>query len=389
MSNKIKLNYYDAFRCLADQCPYTCCQEWEITIDDDTQEKWKDVNMTALGLGDDKKPERKLCDCLKKQDSSYIMSLEEDKKCPFLSQNQLCKVVVEMGEEYISEICKMYPRYINPFQDREEYSLDFGCPAVIDLIHNQQETVEFITDDEEECVVSILDQVREMILDIMKDEHYSLTERIMVSAHCLFELLEEEELTEETIEAYGSAEYLEPLVEELRKLEFDPSDSFWERNELFQDIVQFYCKEELYGEYVEEISMWARRLEEWYSDSDLLEKNKQFEMQYIRYEKLLTNYLLAEIWASCLKVDSTLEDMVMVFQWIVLEYCSMRQAIFLKWLSEDEEEVEYTMVRDYMMIISRMAGYDQSDIKNCLLHSFDCTLLEWGYLALVLGNGSV
>ena len=29
-------DYYAQFRCTADKCPITCCQEWKISVDDDT-----------------------------------------------------------------------------------------------------------------------------------------------------------------------------------------------------------------------------------------------------------------------------------------------------------------------------------------------------------------
>ena len=36
-----KPEYYDEFVCTADQCPFTCCREWKIEVDDQTNEKWK------------------------------------------------------------------------------------------------------------------------------------------------------------------------------------------------------------------------------------------------------------------------------------------------------------------------------------------------------------
>lgn len=33
-------NYYPKFTCTADQCPITCCQEWKISVDDDTYRNW-------------------------------------------------------------------------------------------------------------------------------------------------------------------------------------------------------------------------------------------------------------------------------------------------------------------------------------------------------------
>lgn len=377
IKNRVKLDYYDAFRCHADQCHYTCCQEWAIAVDQETQDKWKDLTFEG----------RSLCDCLKKEGNTQLIALEEDNTCPFLSKEKLCRLVVELGVEYSTEICRRYPRHINKFPDREEYALDFGCPAVIDLIHERQEGIGVVVEGEAPETLTQLEAVRMLILQLMQGEGYTLPERMMVTTHVLLELLEAEEVTETLLEAYAEPSYMEALVAELREMVFEPSETFWERNELFQDMILLYTKSDAYAAYVEEIAMWSQRLEEWYSDQELLEKNQVFEEQYAAFEKLFANYLMAEVWASTLEEKSTLEDMVMTFQWIVLEYCAMRQGIFLKWLVQEEAPVDYPLVRDYMMIISRMAGYDQSGIKNCLDYSFDKTLLEWGYLALVLGNG--
>ena len=34
-------DYYSKFTCIADRCPITCCQEWKIGVDADTNRKWK------------------------------------------------------------------------------------------------------------------------------------------------------------------------------------------------------------------------------------------------------------------------------------------------------------------------------------------------------------
>ena len=40
---KIRPDYYDEFGCIAGQCPITCCQEWKIAVDVDTNRRWKKV----------------------------------------------------------------------------------------------------------------------------------------------------------------------------------------------------------------------------------------------------------------------------------------------------------------------------------------------------------
>ena len=37
-------DYYAQFRCTADKCPITCCQEWKISVDDDTLKRWAALN---------------------------------------------------------------------------------------------------------------------------------------------------------------------------------------------------------------------------------------------------------------------------------------------------------------------------------------------------------
>ena len=40
---RIRPDYYDKFTCIADQCSITCCQEWKIGVDADTNRKWKKI----------------------------------------------------------------------------------------------------------------------------------------------------------------------------------------------------------------------------------------------------------------------------------------------------------------------------------------------------------
>ena len=37
-------DYYNKFKCIADKCSITCCQEWKIAVDDATNRKWKKLS---------------------------------------------------------------------------------------------------------------------------------------------------------------------------------------------------------------------------------------------------------------------------------------------------------------------------------------------------------
>ena len=236
---------------------------------------------------------------------------------------------------------------------------------------------------------SLLYLVREMIFTILEDETYLLTERMMMIFYALLELLEEKYLTEEKINAYKNRRQLQPLANAIRKMKFNSVDSFFERNELFLDVVENYRKQKLYVDYLEAIAIRAEGLEETYSEEEIVEKLQVFEEEFKNYEQLLKNYLVAEIFENCLMPDMELEDMVITFQWITLEYSVLKQAIFLKWLAEGEKAVTYQMVKCYITVISRVTGYDQSDIKEYLENSFESMVWEWGYLALIVGNSTL
>lgn len=394
MNNCIKINDYDTFRCIADQCSFTCCQEWRIGVDDKIFQKWKGLKLEAKDRDRKNQSELTLCNCVEKEESGQIMKLGKDKKCPFLNEKKLCKIVLELGESYLSETCTTFPRQINTFEDRIEYSLDPGCPAVVDLLNQNLNAIQLVTDGrviEESSAESsgLLYLVREMIFKILKDETYLLTERMMMVFYALLELLEEKHLSEEKINAYKNRKQLQPLADAIRKMKFNTADSFFESNELFLDIVENYRKQKLYVDYLEDISVLAEGLEEAYSEDEILEKLQVFKEELASHEQLLKNYLLIEVFGNCLMPDMDLEDMVIAFQWITLEYSVLKQAIFLKWLAEGEKAVTYEMIKCYITVISRVTGYDQSDIKEYLENSFESIVWEWGYLALIVGNSKL
>ena len=394
MNHCIKIKDYDTFRCIADQCSFTCCQEWRIGVDEKTFQKWKDLKLVAKDRDGKNQSEQALCDGVEKEESGQIIKLGKDKKCPFLNEKKLCKIVLELSEDYLSETCTIFPRQINTFEDRTEYSLDPGCPAVVDLLNQNSNAIQLVTDGREieessDESSALLCLVREMIFTILKDETYLLTERIMIIFYALLELLEEKHLSEEKVNAYKNRKQLQPVADAIRKMKFNAVDSFFERNELFLDVVENYRKQKLYVDYLEEIAVLAEKLEEVYSEDEILEKIQVFKEEFAAYDQLLKNYLIVEVFGNCLMPDMDLEDVVSAFQWIILEYSVLQQAIFLKWLAEGEKAVTYEMVKCYITVISRVTGYDQSDIKEYLENSFESMIWEWGYLALIVGNSKL
>lgn len=51
----------------------------------------------------------------------------------------------------------------------------------------------------------------------------------------------------------------------------------------------------------------------------------------------------------------------------------------------DTSTIPYEIVRDYLVIITRMTGYEEEDIYEYLENSFESLQWEWGYFALIVG----
>ena len=386
MSQKIKINYYDSFKCTADKCQFNCCQEWRIAIDEETIEKWQGRSLMEVDTAYEKLPALDLCSCLKDDDAGKILAFNEDKNCPFLNGKGLCRLVGEIGEDFLAETCTTFPRQINEFENRTEYSLDACCPAVIDIMYHNKE-ISFLNatlEDED-----LLFMIRQMMIETIQHKDYSIPESMMVIFYRLHDLLRKRKLEARHVKECSSKAYLDELIMAIRNMPYDQYESFIEQNELFLDVVENYRKNELYVEYLEEISQFAEALELNYDEDELIEKAIAFEIAFSEYENLMRHYLVSELFGNGLTEDMMLEDLVASFEWITMEYVAMKQAIFLKWLMLGEDNLPYDIVRDYIMIISRVTGYDHEDIMAYLENSFEEMIWDWGYLALAVGNGKM
>lgn len=370
MNSKLKMNYYDKFLCTADACPISCCQQWRIGVDEETYATWQ---------------QHHLCDHVQSDEAGYAIKLDAHKKCPYLNEKQLCQLVLQHGDTILSETCANFPRRINTFETHQEFSLDTGCPAVVDLLADQkggliQEGV--LTSKEK----TLFFKVRERLLAFMSKEQYTLGERFKLGFYMLLDVLEAQVQGEALLAIYGDELQIQQLLQAIKKVNEQPVDTFWESNELFLDVTTNYRNQKLYEAYLEPIAEVAEQLQTTYTDKQMLEKVGVFEQQFSQYHGLMTQYVHAEIVGGCMLPEMTLEEMVIAYEWIALAYGILKQALFLKWHLEGERVLTYEMVRDYMCITSRVTGYGMDDIKEYMENSFERSIWDWGYLALIVGK---
>ena len=377
MKKEIKTNYYDTFTCIADKCSFTCCQEWKIAVDDDTYIKWKCLSLT-------KNNNDFLEKYVEQKDGARVITLNEHKRCPFLNEKKLCNLVLNFGDEVLSETCATFPRQIHEFADRKEYFLVSCCPEAVDLL-NQQAKICF-TQNIADLEGDILFQIRAMMITMMQNQQFSISKNLMMIFFLLLDFHQMESISKKEIDEYQDEAMLKELSDTIDNMQFISLDTFEENNELFLDMVENYQKQELYTSYLEPIIVIAENLSKDDDQHKIKVQLKKFEKEFSSYEKLFRNYLVVEIFSNSLMPESDLESMVVMIQWIAMEYALMRHAIFLSWLVDEQKKLSYTVVRDYIVVISRMMGYDQEDIYEYLEKSFEDLIWEWGYLALLIGK---
>ena len=167
-------DYYFNFQCLMGDCAHTCCEGWEIDIDEDAMARYR-----AQG--------GEFGETLKKHidEENGCFRLTEGNRCPFLNEKGLCEIIIRLGEGALCQICDDHPRFRTFFSDRVEIGLGLCCEAAARLILTRTEPMKlteleddgeeaFSLSDEERAVLSFRDEC----LGIAQSRAIPLDERI-------------------------------------------------------------------------------------------------------------------------------------------------------------------------------------------------------------------
>lgn len=127
--------FYKDFHCTADRCQHTCCAGWEIDIDSETYSAYQNVG-DAFG--------KRLAKSIEVTANGAAFRLDEQERCPFLNSNNLCDIILTLGENALCQICRDHPRFRNFFSDRTEIGLGLCCEAAGMLLLSSAEKIQFV-----------------------------------------------------------------------------------------------------------------------------------------------------------------------------------------------------------------------------------------------------
>lgn len=131
-------SFYKDFKCIAGDCPDSCCQGWEVDADEASLDYYKTL---------DGKIKERIDSVLDKDEfGNTIFRLADKKRCPFLNNENLCDMHIAIGGEHTPYTCRMFPRFINDFGGTREMGVSFSCPVASDMMWALTEPMSFVSE---------------------------------------------------------------------------------------------------------------------------------------------------------------------------------------------------------------------------------------------------
>lgn len=185
----LKPFYYDDFKCTANECVDNCCSNWKIEIDEKTYKKYKKLK-GEWGKKINNNISRN------RSNANYLQYGKinlKNNKCSLLSEDGLCTIHSKLGENYLCNTCKKYPREISKYGEIYERNLSISCPEVARYIIKSKDNFSFNLEDEKfsdldkdyivnnkynEKLYNILWDTRSLAMEIIQFKEIEIWKRI-------------------------------------------------------------------------------------------------------------------------------------------------------------------------------------------------------------------
>ena len=128
MSNKdiiiLQPKYVADFQCAGSKCDAKCCRNlWLIDIDRETYKKYQRIKNPSM--------RKKILTSMQPSITrvGFKIKFNENGACSLLCEDNFCYVQKNLGEDALSETCKLYPRRLNKIGNYQFRVLSMTCPV--------------------------------------------------------------------------------------------------------------------------------------------------------------------------------------------------------------------------------------------------------------------
>jgi lysine-N-methylase len=186
----IRPEYSERFRCIGPACEDSCCQGWAVPIDQPAFEKYQSLPAGPLRVLLDASMERT------PSESNPLhfarMRMGPSHTCPILTEDRLCRIHAELGEEFLCRTCATYPRIVSTIDNLEEKALSLSCPEAARLVlldpdltmrKGSASAYQMTWDETRHDVREMLPffwPIREIVLTLVRNRAYPLWQRMFL-----------------------------------------------------------------------------------------------------------------------------------------------------------------------------------------------------------------
>ena len=147
--------YFSDFKCIGSDCTVNCCFGWNIEWSKEEIDKVKnDPNCSA-----ELKNIMETGFISEDGEKHFSVKLLEDGNCPCQTEDGLCMIQKELGAEYLSRTCTIYPRYDTFIAPHKVIyrGCCLSCKEIVKKLINDEKAAEFVN-------VPVKDDPSKMIL---------------------------------------------------------------------------------------------------------------------------------------------------------------------------------------------------------------------------------
>lgn len=183
--------YMKEFQCIGSACEDTCCAGWKVNIDKDTFASYRKVTNSVLKDQLKKNVTRNRSNS-SSEDYAKI-KMDKEGTCTLLDEENLCKIQKELGPEFLSNTCAIYPRMLNKVDNTVEKSAALSCPEAARLALLNEKGVHFFKEEEPSDVPGFMNKnfstatknglfwdLRIFSIRVMQDRTTSIENRLII-----------------------------------------------------------------------------------------------------------------------------------------------------------------------------------------------------------------
>lgn len=339
-------DYFDDFKCIASECEDTCCAGWGIVIDDESYKNYMNVK-GEFG--------ERLRSKIVTEGSENIFVLKGD-DCPFLTENKMCDIYNNLGEDSLCYTCRQYPRVMEEFGSLREVCLSLSCPEACRIILKSDKRVGFkLTEDDEEVTryndinamlhLNLM-QCRNIVFKILQNRDMDLNKRVSIILKFIGEVQDKIDSNliqgiKDSISKYSDNKFIEDVAIDIQNYKSNESikyNNVYEIFKVFKELKHINPNDPL---ALEDALRYF-----WQSEEDeyiYLEKHNQFDNYFsdkiYKFENLLVYFVFRYFMKAVFDYD-----VLAKIKTALVSYIMIKELLIVRWIEEGGKLTENDLV---------------------------------------------